>query len=90
MLKLFTRTSFLAIFDTGRITTFAQLLQMDVILAHKKEYAGKTSPSNARLNSSEDGDGSLMSNTSSNPTLNENDPLLTFLRSQHTCIKGKY
>jgi len=33
-------------------------------------------------------DRSLMSNTSSNPTLNENDPLLMFLRSQHTCIKG--
>jgi hypothetical protein len=33
-------------------------------------------------------DRSSMSNTSSNPALNENDPLLMFLRSQHTCIKG--
>ncbi len=43
---------------------------------------------NARLNSSEDGDGSCTSSTTSNSTLNENDPLLMFLRTQHLCIKG--
>jgi hypothetical protein len=43
---------------------------------------------NARINSSEDGDGSLTSSTSSNSTLNENNLLLMFLRSQHICIKG--
>ena len=36
----------------------------------------------------EDGDRSSTSNTTSNSTLNENDPLLMFLRSQHLCIKG--
>jgi hypothetical protein len=43
---------------------------------------------NARLNSSEDGDRSCTSNTISNSTLNENDPLFMFLRTQHLCIKG--
>jgi hypothetical protein len=36
----------------------------------------------------EDGDRCSTSNTTSNSTLNENDPLLMFLRSQHLCIKG--
>jgi len=36
----------------------------------------------------EDGDRSSTSNTTSNSTLNENDPLLMFLRTQHLCIKG--
>jgi hypothetical protein len=36
----------------------------------------------------EDVDRSSMSNTISNSTLNENDPLLMFLRTQHLCIKG--
>ena len=61
-------------------------------LAHKKNMQAQLplldKEINARLNSSEDGDGSLSSNTTSNFTLNENDPLLMFLRSQHPCIKG--
>ena len=36
----------------------------------------------------EDGERSSTSKTSSNFTLNEKDPLLVFLRSQHQCIKG--
>jgi hypothetical protein len=36
----------------------------------------------------EDGDRSSTSNTTSNSTLNENDPLLMFLRTQQSCIKG--
>jgi hypothetical protein len=36
----------------------------------------------------EDVDRSSMSNTISNSTLNENDPLLMFLRTQQSCIKG--
>jgi hypothetical protein len=52
-------------------------------LAHKKNMQAQLplldKEINARLNSSEDGDGSLLSNTTSNSTLNENDPLLMFL-----------
>lgn len=36
----------------------------------------------------EDGERSSASKTSSSFSLNENDPLLIFLRSQHQCIKG--
>lgn len=36
----------------------------------------------------EDGERSSTSKTSSDFTLNEKDPLLVFLRSQHQCIKG--
>ncbi|KAL3822139.1 hypothetical protein ACHAXA_011917 [Cyclostephanos tholiformis] len=36
----------------------------------------------------DDGERSSTSKTSSSFTLNENDPLLVFLRSQHLCVKG--